>query len=351
MFDNVIFAPWPRGLYLAKKLSEKGEETAYVEILPRLRKPLGCFLSEDLKEEKIFLESLGFLSQQEGGFCLLSPEGVWPLQNMKDMADRHPVLKNTWNKKSFKNFKDYWLTYLSFNLAGRVFEYNNSEFVKKGLNLFSDYFLFEPFFKKADQFQTDQSQLTFYKIPFQEISFNEKRLDFFAQNRMINSQKYFWLSDLPCPALKNSSDPRPHWEWSSSFFSVDFGSYKETIPSHFVSIQNLFLPWLHHNLISVFQKQGQVEVWTRQTYGKKQDNFLKELESHLSSLFPGLVFSPVQQETSKSFFVYGSKHLRKIKDEELRKRLYVESFQDFPQGDLVSEIQAERELFEKNLFL
>lgn len=351
MFDSVVFAPWPRGLSLAKKLSEQGRETAYVEILPRLKNPFGLFLNEDLKEEKAFLESLGFLSQQEGGFCLLSYEGVWPLQDMRDMADRHPVLKNQWHKEAFTNFKDHWLAYLSFNMAGRVFEYNNSEFSTKGIDLFSDYFLFEPFFKKTDQFQIEHPQITFYKVPLKEISFQQKGFNFFIQNRLVKSKKYFWLSGLPCPAFKKDSKFKPHWEWSSSLFEADFGNYDEIIPSHFVSIQNLFLPWLHHNLISVFQKPGQVEVWTRQTYKKKQKSLLKELEAHLSSLFPGVAFSPVQQGVSQSFFIYGPEHFTKIEDEELAKKLYMESFQDFPQGDLASAIHAERELFEKTFVL
>ena len=351
MFDAVVFAPWPRGLYLAKKLSEQGRETAYVEILPRLKNPFGFFLNEDQKEEKAFVESLGFLSQQKGGFCLLSSEGVWPLQDMKDMSDRHPVLKNQWNEEAFKSFKEHWLAYLSFNLAGRVFEYNNSEFFTQGLNLFSDYFLFEPIFKKTDQFQADQPQITFYKILFKEIDFHAKGFDFLIQNQLVKSKKYFWLSDLPCPAYKRDSEFKPYWEWSASLFEADFGNYNETIPSHFVSIQSLFLPWLHHNLISVFQKIGQVEVWTRQTYGKEQNPLLKNLETHLSSLFPGASFSPIQKGASQSFFIYGPEHLKKIEDEELAKRLYVETFQDFPQGDLASGIQAERELFEKTLIL
>ena len=351
MFDNVVFAPWPRGLYLAKKLSEQGKGTAYVEILPRLKNPFGVFLNDKDKEEKLFLESLGFLSQQDGGFCLLTSEGVWPLQDMQDMRDRHPVLKRKWNENSFKNFKDYWLAYLSCHLAGKVFEYNNSEFWTTGLDIFSDYFLFEPSFKKTDQFQTDQSQIIFYKTPLQDISTNESQTNFFIQNRLIKSKKYFWLSDLPCPASKKSSQLKPYWEWSSSIFEADFESYNGIIPSHFLSIQNLFLPWLHHNLISVFQKPGQLEIWTRQTYGKKQTSLLKELESHLSVLFPGKTFSPVEQEASKSFLIYGPENLSKPNKKALEKNLYIESFMDFPQGDLSGSIRSERELFEKTLVI
>ena len=345
MFDSVIFSTWPRGLYLAKKLSETKQKVAYVEILPRIKNPIGLFLDKNHKEEKDFLEALGFLSRQEGGFWLSSSEGFWPFQDMKAMQNRHPVLKNILNQEAFKNFKKNWLAYLSFHLAGKVFEYNNSKFSDRGLNLFSDYFLFEPFFKKIDQFHRDHSQIDFYKVFLKDIFFDDKNLDFFIRKQLLKSKRCFWFSHLACPALKKSSDPKPYWEWSSLSFEVDFGTYDEVIPSHFVSIQHLFLPWVHDNFLSVFYNRGQSEVWVRQTYGKKQVFFIKDIQSHLSDIFPGVVFSHVKKESNRSFPVYGRESLHSPGGFLFDDQLYVDGVKECLQGDLVSGISAERELF------
>ena len=57
---------------------------AYVELLPGVKNPFSLLLSEEEEEEeKNFFSSLGFLNRMEGGFCLLSAEGVWHFQEMR----------------------------------------------------------------------------------------------------------------------------------------------------------------------------------------------------------------------------------------------------------------------------
>ena len=344
MFDSVIFAPWPRGVYLAQKLSEKGQTVAYVEILPRQKNPFGLFLDEYSKKEKEFLECLGFLFRQEGGFCLLSPEGVWPLQDMKYMNDRHSVLKNKLTEDSFKNFKNYWLSYLSLNLAGKVFEYNNSEFSNKSLNLFSDYFLFEASFKKIEQFQKDHPKITFYKVLLKDISFEEKQPRFFIQKELLKSKKYFCLGVHHFPIRKDENSCRPYWEWSACFFKAGFGDYEKMIPSHFISLKDIFLPWSHDNLLSVFHKNSQLEVWVRKPCGRKKESLFKGVKEHLETFFEGCDFSSIEKKSPKGPLIYGHESL-KMKHSALKNRVYVESLNDFFQSDLVSEIRSEYELF------
>ena len=286
MFDSVIFAPWPRGVYLAKKLSDEGRKVAYIEILPRSQNPFGLFLNENSQSEKEFLETLGFLFRQEGGFCLISPEGVWPLQEMNEMRDRHFVLKNTLTEDSFKNFQEHWFSYLSLNMTAKVFEYNNSRFSNKNLNLFSDYFLFENSFKKIEQFKKNNPKISFFEVFPEEIVFEEKQKKFFIQNKHLESDKFFWLGGNHFPTLKNKKTSEAYWEWEAFFFKVDFEDYKEIIPSHFVSLKDLFLPWSHHNMLSVFHKDGCLEAWFKRPYKKNKESILKEVQEHLESLFP-----------------------------------------------------------------
>ncbi len=345
MFDFVIFAPWPRGLYLVKKLSERGSKTAYVEFLPRIKNPFALFLDESLIEKKTFLESLGFLSNQEGGFCILSPEGVWPLQSMREMTDRLPVLSNRLNTDSYNDFKTHWLAYLSLNMAGKVFEYNNSEFSDKNLNLFSDYFLFDPSFKKAEQFQKDHPDIAFYKSHPTDISFKEKESEFLFKDESLTAKKYFFLGGHHPHFFKKLRAYEPFWQWSAYFFEVDFRGYEEIIPSHFVSLKNLLLPWSHDNLLSIFRRDGQLEVWLKQPYHGENRQFLKDVMEHLSIFFPGCIFSPIERPPLKGPIIYGRESL-KLKSDVLKDKVYIENLNDFFQIDLVSEIQAEHKLFE-----
>lgn len=345
LFDSLIFATWPKGLYLAKQLSEEGKKIAYVEILPRLKSPFGVFLDESLQTEKEFLESIGFLFRQEGGFCLLSPQGVWPLQEMWGMEDRLPVLKNKLEVHSFKDFGNHWLSYLSLNLSSKVFEYNNSEFSDKSLNLFSDYFLFEPSFKKIEQFQKNHSALSFYQISIKDLVYDKQSRQFLVQEEALTAEEYFFLVGCQEPFLESKKWPDPYWQWRACFFETDFGSYEDTIPPHFVSIKNLFLPWSHENLFSVFHKKNQLEVWMRTPYKQNEKLFIEGAKEHLKGCFPGCNFSSIEKPSPKALIVYGRNGLSAQK-QALEKGVYIENLNDFFQGDLASEIQAERRFFD-----
>ena len=344
ILDSIVFAPWPKGLFLAKKLSEGGRKTAYVEILPKSKNPFGLFLDENFREEKEFLHSLGFLSRQEGGFCLLSPEGIWPLQDMRDMKVKLPVLKNQLSKDSIKDFNQHWLAYLSLNLAGKVFEYNNSKFSNTRLPLFSDYFLFESSFKKMEQFQKDHSDIFFYQTLREDISFEKDQKKCSILNETFRSDEYFWLGGNQNPFLKNKKAMEPYWKWEAFFFHVDFGDYENIIPSHFLSLKNLFLSWSHDNLFSVFHKRGQLEVWMRRPYKNNEENVVKKVKEHLEIFFPDCVFSPLEKKSLSSLTVYGPERLSH-KTFNMKNGIYIENLHDFFQGDLVNEIRSERKLF------
>ena len=396
----MIFADWPRGLYLAKKLSEEGRKTAYVEIRPRTKNPFGIFLDESFKEEKEFLENLGFLFRQEGGFCLLSPQGVWPLQEMEKMKSRLSVLRNTSNKDSSKDFEENWLSFLSLNLTGKVFEYNNSKFSEKCSNFFADYFLFEPSFKKMEQFYKNHPEISFYKAYPEELALKEDQFEIaiakkqfeenqfknatakeqFEENQFKNavakkqfeenqfkstknrrlleedrfeiaggkksltSQKFFWLSSYPPPFLTKAKALKPCWQWKSCFFKTDFMEYKDIIPSHFVLLKDIFLPWSHDNLLNVFHKEGQLEVGMRVPYKKDQKIFLQGAKRLLEDFFKGLVFQPIEKSSPKGSIIYGPECLE-FKNFGFKDKIYIEDLNIFSHCDLASEIRAERELF------
>lgn len=344
MFDSVVFAHFPRGLYLAKKLSEEGKKTAYIELLPKLKNPFGLFLDEHSQSEKALLDSLGFLFQQKGGFCLLSPQGVWSLQDMKPMQDRLSLLKNKIKKAPMMDFENHWLSYLAYNTAGKIFKYNNSEFSDESLNLFSDYFLFEPSLKKIKQFQESHSNISFYQTSFDSIQFEKQKSHFIVQEKPLPSKEYFFLGYPHLSIVSDKKTIPPDWQWEACFFKSDFGDYENIIPSHFVSLKNPLLPWSHENLISVFHKEGWLEAWLRVPYRSKE-TFTEGVKEHLELFFPGCVFSPVEKKSPPSLKVYGNESLL-YKKSNFKNGLYVEDLNYFFQGDLISEIRGEQKLFD-----
>ena len=167
-FDSLVIADWPRGLRLAKQLSWKGDKTAYLEITPYLKKPFPLFLDDS--KEKTFLENLGFLSPLEEGFCFLNSESVLFFkelaQNKKESSEgeRQKGLKFKDKLLNKSVLKENLLAYLGRNLAGRVFQFNDSCISEDSLPLFSDCFLFEPSLRKKEEFQKIHSHISYFKI-------------------------------------------------------------------------------------------------------------------------------------------------------------------------------------------
>ena len=337
-FHSIVFADWPRGLYFAQQLAFKGQKVAYVEIIPRFKNPFALFLNDSFKEEKNFLESLGSLYRQEGGFCLLSPEGVWPLQDRKEMGLASSK-ESSLSLKDRKSFQKNWLSYLSLNLAAKVFEYNNSVLTDQVLDLFSDYFLFEPLVKKLEHFKKSNPNIYFLKAEIQDISIQEDKCVF----RELSADNFFCFSSRITHPQKTF---KAYWQWQVHSSEADFAGYQHIIPSHFVCLKNIFFPWCYDNLLSVFQKEGIVEIWMKLKLAKDQSAFIEKAKQTLEAFFPGVHFNRINKASSKSFYIYGEESLDfKVKSSQTQS--YIENFSDFFQGDLVSEIRNEARCFKR----
>ena len=348
-FDTLIVADWPKGLYLAQQLSLKGQKTAYFYQRPVIKNPLGLFLNESDTKEKAFFNSLGMLEKQEGGFCLVSPKGVWPLQKKALPKAKTP----------FSFDKDF-LFYLSHNLAGKVFEFNDSVFCEQNLDLFCDYFLFYPDFKKIQFFKQQYPQLYFFEkpdwdIPSQNLKFpknldkNPLQLSSFIDNP--KPSLVAWLKEFSAHRILFFKDQIPqtqpvYWQWQAFYYEVDFKDYKNIIPSHWLCIKNLLFPWCEDNLISVFHKNQRAEVWMKLKPDGDKKLWQKKARLVLESFFPGVSFKPLDQEPLKSFCVYGKESLQ-LKNKQEPKTEAFAKLKDFFQGDLGSEIKNEIRYFEK----
>ena len=345
-FDSLIFADWPRGLYLAKQLALTGQKIAYVECLPRLKNPFPVLLNEKTQQE--FLKSLGFLSQQTGGFCLLSPEGVWPMQEMKDMIDKHiPIQNFTSNLKKNSNpsFKNNWLSYLSLNLSSKIFKDNNSIFTDRGIKFLADCFLFEPSAKKIQEFKREHFNISFWTAQEQALSFKNQATVLLKDNT-LSAKNLFCLSDSCRISAELKLEKKASWQWQACYLSADFFDYKRTIPSHFLFIKNIYLPWCYDNLLSVFFQQGVLEVWMKLKPERPSDSFINQAKNHLTDFFKGSSLKPINKSISKSFYIYDEESLQLNLS---KQNVYIETGSDFFHGDLASELLNEQELFKRTV--
>ena len=338
-FDVALFSSWPKGLYLAQQLHEiHGKKVCYIESFKESLPPFGVFLKEEQKKEQMFLESQGFLTKQEGGFCILTPQGIWQLQKSQYL-------------KSQISSKSHWLSSLSHNLMNPIFEHNRFTSSSNSLDLFSDYYLFSPSLKKKREFK-EQAQWTWKTLQASsQIQWNSK--GFSLDGEEFQAQHIFCLEEEleSHRTLSQSSFVSPEWKWRKLIFSGDLGSYQEVVPCHFVCINHLSLPWTHDNLLNVFQEKERWEVWlrlpARPLLEQEKKKLIDSVIHSLGTYFKGTLFRFLKTG-EEGFSVYGKEKLNQFKF--LKKESCPPLFKSidfFKQIELVSYIQSEKEILKK----
>ena len=354
MFDVTVFSPsWPKGLFLSKKLSEQGKKVCYIDLKQESLPPLGVFIQENHYEEKVFLESLGFLSKQAGGFCLLSPEGSWSFQEM-DWKNRGMDLFQKAKEGRLGDFKSHWLSFLSKNLMSRVFDGNHYFFQKESLDFFSDYFLFESTARQKNEFKMANPNITYLEASLGDIKVTqEKSISFFTvRDEGVESLQFLWLADSESLSDLYSlgKTSSPEWQWKSCSFEGNLGDYEDIVPSHFVSLKDLSLPWTHDNLLSVFYRNSQWDVWFKQVYIREDEDLLDLILVHLNKIFKQAVpFKPVSKKKKASFCIYGTDKIQKKNI--VSKNIVLPSLTDFIQGDILHQLTYEKQLVEQGVFI
>ena len=307
--DFVIISSWPNGVYLSKKLSEISNKVCYIDIQNSPHRPMGVFLEEESEEEKGFLESLGTLERQEGGFCLLSEEGV-----------RHFQEEGSGQSEGTKASQLKWLSFFASGFMSPIFESNHQIF-SNSLNLCADYFIFHPHLKKKARFQSSNENILWLSAPSggEELQLKEGKL-LFAGNT-FSLEKVIGLGENALRILSPTVNSHllPEWEWVSFDFSADLKEYEDVAPPHFVSINWLLFPWTHDNLLSVFHRGEKFEVWCRRPFlrawnKKDEEELVLNIQAHLRKVFPGVPFQFLKKSGSAGLFVYGQKHFSHLKE-------------------------------------
>ena len=331
MFDVTVVSPWPRGLYLSKKFQDSGKKVCYIETPSENNQPISLFLNEE-EHLKSFLLSQGFLEKQEGGFCLVNEQGVWSFQETDPIESYHPALSHYRQGKKSGIFKEDWLNFFACSYKSRLFEYNNALFSGQPLNLFWDYFLFQPSVEKKRQFQKENPSLCWLKVKTSELKIQNN--DIFIKDSVHHSGKVFVFHQ---PSYELCL---PEWQWDHIVFHGNLKDYDEIIPPHFVMINRFQLPWTHSNLLSVFKKREEWDVWFRRPFHTnytEREKLKTKISRYMESFFK-IPFHFIKEGEEKGFTVYGKESLNTLK-------------RDYPflirwQEDLAQQFQEEEDIFQ-----
>ena len=149
------------------------------------------------------------------------------------------------------------------------FDFNDSCFSRDSLSLFSDCFLFEPSFRKKEEFKKDHSKIYFFSKKLEDLikkksqALGEEGFNL-IKNQLedlgVSAKNIFCFSDR---VMQLAFSNRTMFQWQAVFFDADLGGYESVVPNHFLGIKQLLFPWCYDNLMSVFQKKGILEVWMR----------------------------------------------------------------------------------------
>ena len=323
--DFVIVSSWPNGVYLSGKLLEISKKVYYIDIQNSPHRPMGVFLSEDTQGERRFLESVGTLEKQEGGFCLLSEKGVWHFQEGTGV--------NRFNDPDSSPFE--WLSFFASGFMAPVFESNHQVF-SRPLDLRSDYFLFQPHFKKKAQIQSAGLKFHCFSVPGGDgLRLKDGKLLF--PGKSVPLEKVIGIGESASKIISPESPFLPEWEWISFDFLADLKDYEDIVPPHFVYVNRLCFPWTHDNLLSVFHNRGMFHVWCRQPLGvwngEDEEELILNIQTHLQKVFPGVPFQFLKKGLSADLFVYGQKDFSRLEKVSLL------------QGNFMEQLKKEEEIF------
>lgn len=309
-FDITIVSSWPRGLYLCTKFQKAGKKVCYIETPSESRQPDTLFLDESFQDQKSFLLSQGFLEKQKGGFSIISEQGVWNFQETETVESNHSTLQFYRQGKRNGEFKKTWLSFFAFNYKTRFFEYNNSLFSQKPLNLFLDHYLFKPSIEKKREFKENNPKIYWLDGTASHLEVKENKV--FLNSHLHKSERVFFFNR---PSYKKHT---PFWQWDCFVFYGDLKDYVKIVPFHFVILNRIFLPWTHSNLLSVFRKDQEWCVWVRRSFYMNSDEIERlkeEILQHLQNLFK-IPFRFVKRKKDKPGFVaYGEESFLDLKKE------------------------------------
>ena len=330
MFDVTVAAPWPKGVYLCLRLSERGLKTCYVETAPE-KGPFALFLDESAEEEEAFWRRLFSLERLEAGLSVVSEQGAWGLQSH---ALPGRAMKKALNKDLSGPFKDSWLSFFAINYTSRLFVHNTSLLGAKPLPLFEDCFLAAPSAAKKTSFLEEERGVLWINGARSQLQIKGEQV--FLRGEAHKTRKALFLHQPSFKAL------RPDFQWMSLLFECDMkGGYEEVIPPHFILIDRLRSPWALGNMLSVFkERRSRYRIWLRAPFSlsdRAADVMRNEAAASLSRLFkaPAKLLGLMD----RGFAVYGESALRFLKKNR-------PLFARFPEG---LRLEGEKELFQQTI--
>lgn len=323
--EVLVVSAYGRGHWLAAELSLKGFKVALADVTGNMGRwtpadwegPFGIFRTDKL--ESLQLTCLLEESPQEkveSGFSVWWDQGPMEIKGplykyqfsksgLSPQTERYLMQKG--EKKEIANleFRERWLADFSHQAASNVY-LPSSKGMSYGsaLPIYDEYSLRQPSLEGLERslaWCKSQGVQVIPKVRIDDLYFEGKTIGgaelSCANSGLYRTKHLIWcLSSEESQRTPDSVHSRlfprgaisPQWNWMRYRVIIDSDYFNEILPSRFVLVENIYLPWTHSNLsfIQKTVKKGDYDVWMRVPSSQRfQGPYLKSLGDELTKLF------------------------------------------------------------------
>lgn len=280
----VIVSIYGRGDWLAFMLSRLGYSVILIELdsglnFEDIEGPFGVFQSKLLESFSDRLENESPLIHVDNGFAIWLKDSIYefrgPISKFQfSKIDKNIInyLNDPLNTSLEAEFDKSWLAHLSCQLSSTIFR-ENADCLNHG----DPVPMFSPFYYRL----TTRRGVVDFKNKLKGLGvevynsiedFNISSRTVNLKNTTIEYKNLIWMltsseTDYFLPKLRNKIFKqviKPVWYWVR--YNISFSTQVfDALPSHFVNIEDIYIPWSHENLM-ILQKtitNNHMNCWLR----------------------------------------------------------------------------------------
>ena len=304
--DILIVDLYGRGHWLALECQKKGYEVAVLDLTSLMgtwstediEGPFGVFGSKRHAPSQINrLTNEGPLTLSDRGYViwlktgpleLKGPLGNLQLQKaqiphiiIEYLRDNYPLSKTSDFLSQMKHlsFKKSWLAHFAHQVSSSVLMENvNGIFFGNSLPLMSSFY-YRKFYRRKNK--QNVPNLIYPSLSKNHVALYAKKniLEYiqYQKDKQVKASHIVWMlssyeTHFCFGESANILFPKgmmiPKWYWTRYRMSFEKSDILEYLPDHFVILEDIYLPWVHDNMIIVQKTadQSMIDAWVRLPY-------------------------------------------------------------------------------------
>ena len=307
--DILIVALYGRGHWLALECQKRGYNVALLDLtslmgqwsIEDIEGPFGVFGSKRHTPSQINrLTNEGPLNLNDRGYVvwlktgpleLKGPLGTFQIQKaqipdiiieyLRDNISATKLLDFLSQIKSL-SFQQSWLAHFAHQISSSIFMENTKSLSFGGPLPLMSSFYYRKFYKRKD---TQTLPNLIYPSPLKKhIALYVKKplLEYvqYQKDKQVKARQVIWmLSSYETHFCFGESAhllfPRgviiPKWYWARYRISFEKSDILECLPDHFVILDDIYLPWMHDNVIIVQKTadENMIDAWIKLPYAQR----------------------------------------------------------------------------------